>query len=592
MAHPIPATLEPHPAAGYEMKMPESAPITRRGTIVLLAATILMLLTALTARWPDVYGFITDTKSGALQRIMQAPIHLDDDVMVSLRAGYILNATGIPAFNKGDRAQPSTSYVSPYLFAILLKAFPQNVAVAVYAFLGLFAAGLTAGCLLLFAESKPIGAVLAAALFFTQTNFSYALNGWDHLFQGLFLTYATCISLRNYSSNYTILTASIALVLGSLFRPDGVLIALSILCALYITSQGPRRFLFWGMFPYVLLVAIALAMNFAQFGHLTPTTARLKIGAAPSLVYALKYALFNGLLSYTALTVFAALLAFYVVFGRLLINRKTLPIVAGCVATGIISLYNSDVFPGARMFWAPACVMAAVIAVTAAPLFVLNRKRAEEVLAISPSYAKSFGPINRFPLLRNIAAAIIAVWVIGILAFSLLDRARQSIVTAGRVYGSPTAQQYVVARWIAGNLNPADGPIGFFHLGVSYHLPRFEIADFLGKADEAIATTKVKWGPPGHNKWNIDLTLEKWNPQAIVPPEPSDPTAPGARDNALEALNNKRDMGFAPALVVNERLAKEYAYCYIPDLRPGLWDKWGLFIRRDIGSRFQHLRCS
>ena len=77
----------------------------------------------------------------------------------------------------------------------------------------------------------------------------------------------------------------------------------------------------------------------------------------------------------------------------------------------------------------------------------------------------------------------------------------------------PQAQQLAVADFIMKRLSPTDGAVGVFYLGaVSFALPEFEIADFLGKADEQIAQLNPKWGPPGHNKWNIELTLRKSNP--------------------------------------------------------------------------------
>jgi len=91
----------------------------------------------------------------------------------------------------------------------------------------------------------------------------------------------------------------------------------------------------------------------------------------------------------------------------------------------------------------------------------------------------------------------------------LPEKVRSAAVSKASLYTSPTAQQFVISKWIEKNLDPKDGAIGFYYLGVSYHLPTFEIADFLGKADEVIAISSVKWGPPGHNKWDTEKTLGK-----------------------------------------------------------------------------------
>jgi hypothetical protein len=176
------------------------------------------------------------------------------------------------------------------------------------------------------------------------------------------------------------------------------------------------------------------------------------------------------------------------------------------------------------------------------------------------------------------------VVVLGSLASLMAQRHKSAVISHKSFYESPTAQEFVISKWIASNLTPGDGPIGFFHLGVSYDLPRFEIADFLGKADESIATLKAKTtGMPGHNKWDVDKTLAKWNPQAILPGGPIDPTRPETRANSLS---------HAPYLLSNTKIVEGYAYCYVPDSDAGMTDKWGFYLRKDIATRhLDQLRC-
>lgn len=108
---------------------------------------------------------------------MQAPIHLSDDVMISLRSGYILNAIGLPAFNHFDVAQPSTSYLAPYLFAILLKLFSGNTSIILYAVMGLACVFLSF-CMIAYGARSQINAMcIIGLLSLTTTNFGYALNG-------------------------------------------------------------------------------------------------------------------------------------------------------------------------------------------------------------------------------------------------------------------------------------------------------------------------------------------------------------------------------------------------------------------------------
>ena len=165
----------------------------------------------------------------------------------------------------------------------------------------------------------------------------------------------------------------------------------------------------------------------------------------------------------------------------------------------------------------------------------------------------------------------------------MAQRHTSAVISQNSFYESKTAQQFFISQWMAKNLSPTDGPIGFFVLGVSYDLPRFEIADFNGVADESIATLKAHDGMPGHNKWNVGKTLDKWNPQAIVPGGPIDPTRPETRANSLT---------HAPYLLSNSKITEEYDYCSVPDSDGGVSDKWGFYLRKDIATRhLDQLRC-
>lgn len=569
----------------------------RKVLIAVICCIVAASYTFLKGSLPEVYIFATDPQSTWLTRILEAPVHLADDTMISLRAGYILRETGVPAFNRGDLAEPSTSYAAPYLFSFLLTIFPENISVIVYAMLGIAAVQITFALIVLCSRSTANAILLVALLSLTSTNLLYSVGGWDHLFQGLFLVLATCLAYRPPTTPIKLLAISTALAFGSLFRPDGPVISVAILVALYTSRRNIKQVLIFGATPFVGLLTTVLALNFAQFNSLTPTTARLKIGSSPSLEYAIRYVIENSLLSYTALTVLIVLVVFYITFHRIFPGLKVFSITVGCVLTAALATYNSDVFAGARMFWSPACVMATLIAVTAPSLFHFNKAAASQFVEIDPIYRNS---LPKFWLLFGASkdgrglAMLLFILLIGVnIYFAFVETSRRALVSYSSINTSPAAEQFIIAKWIDRNLSPDDGPIGFFYLGVSYFLPRFEIADFLGKADEVIATSQVKWGPPGHNKWDIDKSLRKWKPQAIVPSSRADPNLAGAREFALKALKEKRDFGFSPALLVNGNVSNDFLYCYVPDPHEGVSDKWGFFLRKDIAARHSdQLRCS
>ena len=184
--------------------------------VMILSAALTLCL----ADWPVIWWFSSDPEMGNFMRFITSIVHLDDDVMISLRPGYILSETGKPSFNRMDLAQPSTSYITPYIYSLLLKFVPGNIALLSYAGLGFLAVVGTFGLIVFTAKSMVNASLLVLTLMFTNTNIMYALNGWDHLFQGFFLTFAVVIAQKKDNPPSRLFLVSIFLSLGVLFRPD------------------------------------------------------------------------------------------------------------------------------------------------------------------------------------------------------------------------------------------------------------------------------------------------------------------------------------------------------------------------------------
>ena len=76
-------------------------------------------------------------------------------------------------------------------------------------------------------------------------------------------------------------------------------------------------------------------------------------------------------------------------------------------------------------------------------------------------------------------------------------------------------EQLSLVGWINDHLKPEDGSIGLHPLGYGYHLPKFHIVDFLGKAEKHIAQLEPKFGPVGHNKWDYDYAFSTYKIIAV-----------------------------------------------------------------------------
>jgi hypothetical protein len=365
------------------------------------------------------------------------------------------------------------------------------------------------------------------------------------------------------------IAAPLLLALGCALRPDAGLIAVSALAATWLApgSAGPatgspaagRSRALLSSVLFLALSGTMLALNQHQFGHLTPTTSRLKLGAVTDIGAILSYLLDQAVLSYSALSA-ALILAGVIWLQRARLDRRALLIVLGCGLTLLYTVITSDVFGGFRMAWTPACVLALIASQRCGPELRLS------------GHAPS------------------SLVLVGILLFAglsfpprLLDR-----IKAQRQFapGSETAQQYVLARWIGQQLSPADGAIGWYQLGTAFELPQFAAADFLGKADEAIANLPPHRGQAvGHNKWDIGLTLNKWHPQAIVHAWAGDLSEPGPRRERTigHARRQLALNAYTAQTLHHPEVREQYLACLPRPLAGQL--AWGLLLRRDLAAR-------
>jgi hypothetical protein len=533
-----------------------------------LVISFSILYTLFKGKLPQFWIYATDPNFSNFERLLSSPIHLADDVMVSARAGDFVNLIGKPSFNLTDQSQPSTSLLAPYLFAILAKVFPDDLAILAYACIGFFLTILTFSIILLKSKSFTNGVVLVLALTITTTNLQYSLNGWDHLFQAAFLVASGAIILSEKSSNLRLILAALLLTLSNFARMDGLLISIALIVAAYMRSQNRKKLCFALIVPYTTGILMFLILNYLQFSTFTPTTARLKIGGSPGVVYDLKYVFNNSLFEFSAITIVFALLFLIFANNRSYKDKTIMVISTACLLTSVIASANSDVFTGGRMYWSSACVLALLIAMTH-----------ERVLKISVSSKYTLPKMLKRQNLQIFAI----VWVLAFTANNFTQLVNSSLVRESNLYSSAEAQQFKIVKWIEGNLEKEDGAVGFFYLGLSYHLPSYEAADFLGKADEVIAKSKKKWGPPGHNKWSIDTTLENWNPQAIIPARNLDFSEEEVIEQAMIEYKARVDFGFAPALILNANVRMTYDYCYLrPSYKDESTDNWGFLLRKDL----------
>lgn len=494
----------------------------------------------------------------------QLRVLLPDDVMISLRAAAMQAESGRASLNASELSQPATSYLYPLLFSLLdAPSFPWVMPVAAC----LFGLGCLLGCAVLIyrvQEIKNLGvpAHWIVIALFNASVLQYAYSGWEHLPQAFCLSLSAVCVLRaerqgNRPSIAVLSLAGVACALAFLFRADSaILFGPWLLVSLWFVGARSTRWVVF-LISSSLTAGGYLIYQWQTFQRLLPTTARLKAGAATDWWANLLYMatnVING--SAVAVTVLCAYL--------LLSNRSRLtPMLrATTVSLLLFLLYGltvSDVFPYARMF-IPAGMVAvlAVVAVLSSPAAV------GEAPLVSGGFVSRVG---------------IVLTTIGVLVTVVVDLGRTRLSQPAVRIAHPAVEHTLLAGLIRERLDPRLHTVGLFWLGAaSYELRGFDVVDFLGKGDERIASLPVKWGPPGHNKWDISLSLKRWNPAVIIA---RDDVARSPSRVRRQVLIDQQPWTFWEALYESEAIVERYQYC-----RPNSAREFGLVIRRDLVDRF------
>jgi hypothetical protein len=150
----------------------------------------------------------------------------------------------------------------------------------------------------------------------------------------------------------------------------------------------------------------------------------------------------------------------------------------------------------------------------------------------------------------------------GILALSLAGLMAWYVIVPAR-FMSPLVRdvrRYDVSCVFAAKIIrqdlPSGGTIGIYTAGVlPYLMPEYRFHDMLGKSDRSIAGSRAHWGPPGHNKWDYEYSLDQVKPAALVTAASYD----GASDSQMrQQVKDQIDFGFNPALWLNPTFQKYY----------------------------------
>ncbi|MCP1650444.1 hypothetical protein [Pseudomonas nitroreducens] len=497
---------------------------------------------------------------------------LPDDVMITLRAAYFLWESGSPVMNHTDTAQAATSYLMPLILAPLFSVLSFNGVVVATSLIGVFSIALTA--ILIYGNSPANKRVIITAAFLTNaTTLYYFYSGWEPLLQALLVSIFFLLALGKERSSTGLALTGVIGALAVLARADSIFLALPVILCLAVDGTKERRKLI-PLITFAIIGAGYAVLQFHWFHTLTPTTARLKAGSLPPFDYSLNY--FLGLLTFGGAALVIPLIFMTRIGDLRNASRIHAYAIAGIIASYIYCFVVSDVFAAGRMYIAPlafAAIVCATLPQSQQPLLTraIQHLGAISIIAVA---LLSFYWMPKAGIQEKIEMPFVRIK--GGESNQIVIKYLNPRISEG----SAAAEQVALSYYIENNLTPQDGSIGLFYLGTGYQIPKFEVADFLGKADESIARTSPKWGPPGHNKWDIDKTIDKWNPAAIPLSMGIALQAPDVLERQLAAHN---PFTFWNDLFLNKKVREGYTFCAPVST---IWT--GLLVRNDVYTRIQN----
>lgn len=513
--------------------------------------------------FPEVVLLFDTSKMGWFDKLSAINIILHDDVMITMRVAKFFLEHGYLGFNLSDISQPATSYLLPIYAALFFALFNDNISLALVSFTGAFSL-LSAIYIIVKDVRKEWQIIIILMAFINATTLYYMFSGWEHCFQIFFIIFAWSLVWHVYNNNidcaYEFMLIGISSALSFLFRVDSIFLVIPIFGWL-ILSRRDRGFLI-SFFVFLCIVLLYFFFQYKWFGNFFPTTARLKASQLPDMDYSIRY-IVTCIKHGSAISFLLAMAAIYLWRIKYSIKEPAIYAIFGIIVNCLYSFFVSDVFMFGRMYLAPLFVA----------LLVASRELFDN------DYVRSDKKIYRVIDIKNNAIFVIFM---ALSLFSIEKQNMSKLVQRFPEVMSSTVEQLILAKYIKKNFDPHDGAIGQFWLGtVSFYLPEYEIADFLGKADEDIARTKSKWGPPGHNKWDVNISMSKWKP--VVIPFPSD-IALNSLENLKIEIDLKRDFSFWSEYALAIR-GDGYIFC-----KPYFNLNFGLFIRSDLINKARNCK--
>ena len=482
--------------------------------------------------------------------------HTADDHMITQRVAYNIWHFGQPYYNMNEPVAANTSLFWPYILSPIYSIFDNRTAIPVLIVLSTLMYSITIGVTITKAPDIKSAALISGALIFLPTSRIYSTTGWEHIPQSLFFTLAGVLMLTGTKKGQTsVPTLSLALMsLSFLMRPDTAIAAVIPGLVWLSETIHLKRYnrLIWLVIFLSAPVAYLFLMHF-HYGTFSPNTANLKLNFGINAIISGIIYSFNpfaaGPVPYIVL-----LLVF---FWQHLVKAEKIIVASMLLFLAYVCVVGGDAFGAGRFF-----------------LFLLPS--ASLVLALLvhrqfPTWKKCIGAVAAFVVLLLNAPAIIQAGI------------REELPFAGHADSIDSLSDRIrISQIINSRINPSDGSIGLHWLGVGYHMPRFHIVDFLGKAEPKIAQMVPIAGlRVGHNKFDYAYAFSRYNIAAF----PIDEYACRTAEERISEASSPNTLDYY-VLACFEALSSR-RYTFIRPQELGIAGQIGLAVRNDLTDRFR-----
>lgn len=466
---------------------------------------------------------------------------LQDDAMISMRYAWnFFQGQGL-VWNPGQRVQGYTNLGWTLIMSGLQWLPGAADCCALYVqILNAVLLALSAGFMYFCLRRKAgelAGLLSAVLLLFNSSVFVYSLNGFEVAMQMFLLSFSYLWLIPGQdkeqlpaSRAFTLLLTAVAV----LFRPDSIVFFFACAAILFYRNwkenSGQKMLNLCLVFLLsALLIAGLLAFQYFYYGSILPNTYFLKAARGGDLPWwSAAYFVSNFLLSPQFFLLLCSLIYLTQKIRTCPKQRFCAAYLIGLILVWIAYVYSvgGDTFLLGRFYIPLIPLLCACSSIFLTQW--LDQKSGKSIY---------------------LPKAVLVVFLLFYLYRSFVEvqtvikherwKNESSILSALAVRKSGLAPQSLIAVFRAGT--------------TPFFLPEYRFHDMLGKSDARIARTAVKWGPPGHNKWDLDYSLNEERPDLLIV------AFEGMDDRLAEKLLADREpFGFTPALWLNRQFRSHY----------------------------------